>query len=87
MSDPNTAESEILTSVILGTQATYRVIERQPSGLVRVATIEAPGLSAGFEFSITAEAAAAMSSSLEEAETSRSLPVTPRASTPPATST
>jgi hypothetical protein len=62
------SEPEVLTNVMLGTQATYRVIERTSNGHVKVAVIEAPGLAEGYEFAITAEAAAGMDSSLNTQE-------------------
>lgn len=79
------SKPEVLTNVMLGTQATYRVVERMPSGHVRVAVIEAPGLSEGYEFSITAEAAAGMDSSLSTRETDRATLSHSSAKTLPAT--
>lgn len=60
MSESTPAQPEILTKTMLGTTATYRVLGRTDGGDVRVTVIEAPGLEPGFEFTITAEAAAGM---------------------------
>jgi hypothetical protein len=45
---------------LLGTEATYRVVELQGDGLVRVRVIQAPGLPKGFELSLSEDALLAM---------------------------
>lgn len=78
-------EPEVLTNVMLGTQATYRVVQRTADGHVRVAVIDAPGLDEGYEFVITAEAAAGMNSSLSTPENDKARRSSSKTNAVPAT--
>jgi hypothetical protein len=51
---------ELWRRSLLGTEATYEIVEPPAGGLVRVRVVEAPGLPQGFELSLTIAALAEM---------------------------